>query len=254
MNFGYLLVEGPHDAAFVGKLLRLAGFSRIQQRNRVATHWDPLIPTTFPHNGDLLKRMPVPTFYQSKLASIALHIAIGDGNIANTLQESFASVPVASISFVGIILDAESKVTPAARFQALKKLVSEHIADWPDAPGLVAAAPPRTGIYVLPDNQNHGTLEDLLLEAAAITWPETRILARNHVTAATETLSGEDLAEMQKPAGPNKAIAASISNLLRPGKAIQVSIEDNDWLTPATLTLPRIAALQTFLHQLIGLP
>jgi hypothetical protein len=254
VNFGYLLVEGPHDAAFVGKLLKLAGFLRIQERNRVDAHWEPLIPTTFPHKGDLLKRMPVPTFYQNERTSIALHVSIGDGNIANALQESFASIPAESMSFVGIILDADSTLTPAARFQGVKNLVSAHIADWPGTPGLVAAGPPRTGIYVLPDNQNPGTLEDLLLEAAAITWPETGKLARNYVTAATEALSGKDLAELQKPAGPNKAIAASISNLLRPGKAIQVSLEDNNWLSPATLSLPRIAALQNFLHQLIGLP
>ncbi|MBP9903543.1 MAG: hypothetical protein KBH45_18950, partial [Verrucomicrobia bacterium] len=99
----------------------------------------------------------------------------------------------------------------------------------------------------LPDNPSPGTLEDILLESAAEVWPRTLQLANGYVVAASQTITAS---ELNRPAGINKATVACISNLLRPGKAVQVSIQDNDWLTSAPLN----TRLKDFLHQLLRLP
>lgn len=57
----YVVSEGPHDVAFLAELLRLWGFQRVAKLSRVDGYWAPLIPRTFPHDDDLLKRVPVPT-------------------------------------------------------------------------------------------------------------------------------------------------------------------------------------------------
>jgi len=44
-----------------------------------------------------------------------------------------------------------------------------------------------------------------------------------------------------------------IANVLRPGKSVQVSIQDNRWVTAETLTLPSMAPLDQFLQDLFSL-
>jgi hypothetical protein len=67
---------------------------------------------------------------------------------------------------------------------------------------------------------------------------------------AINILVGEDLEELLKPAGRHKAIVGSIASILRPGKAIQVSLQDNRWLRDAALDLPRLSAVKSFLASL----
>ncbi|MSV32910.1 MAG: hypothetical protein EXQ57_10360 [Bryobacterales bacterium] len=249
MIFTYLLVEGPHDAAFAGRILRHAGLNPIRLAEQVDAFWSPLIKLPFPHRGDLLKRMPVPYFYQNNDVSVAIHVVGGDGSFADTLQESLAVLPITRLAAVGILLDTDSEKAPSVRFDELRATLLAYIPVWPNQPGAVADGPLRTGVFVLPDNTSHGTLEDLLLESAALSWPETLPLARDFVANAQATLTGADLRELRKPAGLNKATVACIGTLLRPGKSIQASIDDNGWLA---IHSPRQQNLQTFLNRLIG--
>jgi hypothetical protein len=96
-------------------------------------------------------------------------------------------------------------------------------------------------------------LECLLLNAANTTWPQILQNAKTYIAESKQHLSPTERTQIDKPSGTAKATAACIADLLRPGYAIQNSIKDDNWLTPDTLTLPRIQTLQTFLHQLTGL-
>ena len=250
MNYAYLIVEGPHDAAFVAKILKFAGLQQIRLHGDVHPFWVPIIPTTFPHKGDLLKRVPVPSFHQNADHSIAIHVAGGDANIPQAIEESLLRIGKDTLSAVGVILDSDAH-GPQKRFADLVPGLTQLISHWPATAGIVHPGPPRTGIFVLPDNQNPGTLEELLLESAAELWPQTLQLAEEYVATASKTLSAP---ELKKPAGKYKATVASISNLLRPGKAVQVSIQDDDWLSDSTLRLPSLQVLQSFLHELLALP
>jgi hypothetical protein len=58
---------------------------------------------------------------------------------------------------------------------------------------------------------------------------------------------------LDREAGRNKTIVGSVASILRPGKAVQVSIQDNRWLRDATLMLPRVRAVQEFLIDLLEL-
>lgn len=55
---------------------------------------------------------------------------------------------------------------------------------------------------------------------------------------------------MRKPAGRHKAIVGSMASILRPGRAVQVSLQDNRWLRDDALTIPRVKAVQEFLRDL----
>ncbi|MFY0527258.1 DUF3226 domain-containing protein [Archangium gephyra] len=258
MRYACLVVEGPHDVEFVGRLLKTHQFKRENNESRLDPYWRPLVPTRFPDGGDLSRRVPVPTFFVSDTVSVAVHASGGDSEIANRVEETLQAALPTLPDAVGVLLDADLAVPPVARFIAVRKALLDKVnLALPAQPGLVSAASPRCGIFVLPDNVNAGTLESLLLECADLQYPallaEVRSLV-GKVQAGVHALTPDDLKDFNKPAGPHKAMVACMAGILRPGKAIQVSIQDNRWLEGTALDLPRISAVRQFLRELLLLP
>ena len=139
-HYSYLLVEGPHDAAFGGRFLRLAGMSAIRSFSEIDFFWKPLVPRRFPPDDDLLKRVSVPFFFSGKFHSVAISTAKGDSRIAETLEETLAMTEweVDELEGLGIILDADRQI-PMQRFQNLRNEVRRKLnyLMLPNAPGQV---------------------------------------------------------------------------------------------------------------------
>ena len=258
-----LLVEGPHDLEFCARLLKPHGYNRIQQHNALKANypfWLALVPEKWPHKGDMLARHPVPVFLaNSNGQSVAIINASGLDKLATRLGVDLnylSGLPDA----IGIVLDADSDVAPKDRHDGLLRAIAARpeaearLISFPDKPGVVSAGQPRCGSFVMPDNESQGTLEDLLLDAAGSAYPQLLQAAQSYTASASHNsaLQSSDLEEFNKPAGPKKAAVAAMASILKPGKAIQVSIQDNRWLEPASLNLPRIKALQVFLHDLMA--
>ena len=258
-HYGYLVVEGPQDIELIARLLRPHGFQRIQYVQDLAPFWQQgnLIPNKFPYKDDLLKRVPVPTFFQTPTHSIAIHSASGYARLAETLQETLVSLDdQANIASIGIILDADDRETVDRRFARLRQALQEKNPDliFPDEPGRVTNQIPATGIFILPDNHAAGTLENILLDAAEVNYPDLAAAAARYIgTIRQDELNRQDLEEFNKPAGSKKAQVGSMASILKPGKAIQVSIQDNRWLEGEALNLPVIQVISTFLNQLFRL-
>ena len=253
-QLGCLVVEGPHDAELCYRLLSTSGLKRVQRLSLLEPAFKPLVPTKFPHGDDLQKRMPVPLFLQSDQWAIAIHSAVGDSKLVNALEETLDFLPAQNWAGVGLMLDADHDGSPAQRFDAvIQAMKAKDLGlPLPQQPGQVMADAPRVGVYVLPDNQSAGTLEDLLLESAAHQFPHLLPLARQYVDAAKAggQLPASHLEDFSKPSGHKKAVVGAIAAVFRPGKAVQVSIQDNDWLRGPALNLPRIKTVQSFLQQL----
>ena len=62
------------------------------------------------------------------------------------------------------------------------------------------------------------------------------------------------LEEIRRPAGTTKAVINAIASVLKPGKAIQTSIQDNRWVRDAGLAVPAVAEVSAFLRTLLQLP
>ncbi|MRG94097.1 DUF3226 domain-containing protein [Polyangium spumosum] len=261
VRYAYIVVEGPHDVELVARLLKPLGLKRVQKQPEVDPYWRRLIPTSFPPppDLDLLRRVSVPFFFQNTEVSLAIHAATGESRIAQTIEESLTELRPSPAS-IGVVLDADQKATPRDRFAELKaKLAASKDAPvaLPDEPGEITPGPPRTGVFVLPDNHQPGTLEDLLLEGAATSYPSLLVAAHALVAGVNPkdaAFNRDDMADFTKPAGRNKATVACIAGVLRPGKAVQVSIQDNRWLEGASCELPRIKAVRVFLYELLGIP
>jgi hypothetical protein len=228
---------------------------RVRHLSRLDPLFVPLVPTDYPPDDDLQKRMPVPLFLQSASHAIALHSAVGDSRLIETVEENDARLGRSAISGIGILLDSDRQ-QPATRYAKIRGDMARIGFALDATPGQVTAGAPRIGAFVLPDNKTKGTLEDLLLESADAIYPGLLASAREHVNRASQDtgLTSRDLDDFKQPAGCSKAIVGSMASILRPGKAVQASIQDNRWLRDRALAIPRIAAVQTFLAELFGLP
>ena len=254
-KYGYLVVEGPHDVEFVYRLLRPFGLKRIQWEDRLDSYMWPLVPRSFPHGGDLQKRVPVPLFLQSPSHAIAVHSAVGDSRLVETFEESQIAINFNLMTGVGIILDTDHEIPAINRYNSIKAEMQAKGFVLPDAPGEVIAGPPRLGAYVLPDNHSVGNLEDLLIECAQAAYPNLLSSARSHVDAARNdaTLEKGVGNNLTKTPIYNKALVGAIASVLRPGRAIQNSIQDNKWFRDGNLNIVRVKAVQDFLVNLLEL-
>lgn len=259
MRYAYFVVEGPHDLELVARVLRCDPLKRYRLRRIINisdlhSYWQPLVPTRFPPDGDLLKRVDMPVFFQGEQLSLALHAVGGDSRIVHSMEETLTLLPHPPDA-VGALLDADTDVTAAQRFDMIRAGLAPLKLSVPSAAGVVADGPPRCGVFVLPDNTSQGTLEDLLMECAAESYPDLLAAARVLVAGVDPTRykpTHGDMKEFTRNAGRNKATVGCITAVLKPGKAVQTSIQDNRWIDTPTLVLPRIAAVHGFLADLFG--
>jgi len=256
-QYDYLIVEGQHDIAFVARLLRAFDIKQVNKKSLLDPFWDVLIPKTFPVQDDLLKRVPVPAFFENATHSIAVHSAQGITRLAETLDETLSLINRERFASYGFLLDADQQQDPNERFDALITELKSHQVNVPTSLhlGEVAGGNPLFGVFILPDNQSQGTLEDVLLQTAQINYAHLSSAAQAYIQAINESqLTHDDLDEFKKPAGRKKAHISSMASILKPGKAIQNSIQDNRWLDGEALNLPIVKSISTFLARLFELP
>ncbi len=271
MKRALIVVEGPHDVELVGTMLRSLVLApkpkRIRFKRDLEPFWHPLVPTEFPIDDDMAARVPVPVFFGTTTHSVAVLNVGGDSRLLPALEESLAML-AGGADMVGIVMDADDR-QPSERWSALvdSSAAEDLEIGLPRVAGRIDTGPPRVGGFILPDGASEGTLEDLMLDAASIVYPELLDHARAYTDNALELakaqrgpLSGKAWKQewklfVDKPAGRRKALVASMGAVLRPGKAIQNSIQDNRWFRdPEALKHPRIAAVRVWLADLLELP
>lgn len=266
----FILVEGPHDAQFIYRLLKLVGYKMKVKINDLPKPFPDLVPTTFPVSEDanLDQRHPVPNFYYCRENKRWVVLLVGGGSkapctLANGLHVTARSgfMPTA----IGVFIDQDLKPDP-------NHSINEFLDGWSklgDLPikasfsrtaGEITATHPRLGIYVLPDNEKPGALEDLLIECGETNYSQLMTLAKNYRDQAFSEggLTHSDLKKHGSVEGDKwmsqqkKAWIGAVGSILRPGTAIQNSIQDNRWLEKESLDLPRIQSIRDFLDRLIS--
>ncbi|MFH1984741.1 MAG: DUF3226 domain-containing protein [Pseudomonadota bacterium] len=259
MEYGYLVVEGTHDLEFVGKILKHAGLKLIRKHEELDAFWknSKLIPTVFPFDGDLLKRAPVPQFYQNNNIAIAIHCANSITNLTKVYKYTFDNdnrMP-GMLKSAGAVCDADNNNDNAVEstFNGIRGALPENYFH-ATQPGVVTINGFRNGAFIMPDNVNNGTFEDLLIECGKKVY-------RNLFDGASVFINGIDLTklntgekkELNKFAGKKKAIIGCMGNVLRPSKSIAVTISDNRWVSADSLKLPNVKRLVAFISQLFDL-
>lgn len=264
-SFGYLLTEGVHDVAFLGKLLTVCwGASRVgtlEELDPAPRAWMGAFKWPMPRGArtpiDRLA-VPAPVFYRLQAGTlVALRNAQGLTEIGRTLEidlEAFTRTP-GGPDAIGIVLDNDD--APAdERFRKLEKTLQAAKLGVPSVLGEVALGPPKVGVFTFPAPGKAGTLEDVLLPLGEAAYPALSAAARGYAEQWRKNADGEptvsDWREIKKPAGAKKATIAAMTAILKPGRSTQASLEDNRWLSEQTKGLPGVLPCVTFLRALLG--
>ena len=271
-RLSFIAVEGQHDAAFIGRLLNDAGFRLVKRKDEdpaspgglfLDANLVRLVPEDFPQNNDLLARVPIPFFWQKETHAIALRPANGESKLISSAATAIRTIRPAVFGSIGIVLDADNKGVPADRMPRMQRAIDAEATrirqavgfEIPPQPGTVEGDTMKCGVFIMPDNHGPGTLEDLLLDCAEQNYADLKANASVYLSNINSALlNGDDVDEIGAPAGEKKAKVGVIASILKPGKAIQNSISDNQWLAGAARTQPRIEALRKFLRDLLNEP
>jgi hypothetical protein len=268
----YLLaVEGPHDQAAVAKILEVSGFKKFNGKyEELDRFWDNMVPTypkvgtlsrkhnsTLPNerSGLLYARMDMPLILTTETHSVAIYAGEGNNLVTNIVATTYLYPQYAEeIQAFGLIVDADDKEPRQVAEEKVKgsKKVSGLKSVFPtisSEPGTITAGPPRTGIYVLPNNKESGVLDSILTDCASVVYP-------NHKKAAENFLNSLDkaLTEHFRPFSKEKALIASIVSILKPGMSNTSSIAQDKWISKQTIgAINDIGLLYEFLKDLLSL-
>jgi hypothetical protein len=250
MKYAYFSVEGQHDVAAIGRILtEFHKANLVKKEEELDEFWRRLVPRKFPYEGYLLMRVPVPFFYQCNEYSIAIHSSNSDSKLIGNLKNTLLNLDDPDqLSAVAIFCDADDK-SPQERCDRL----TAQLGDIPalssiEKPGQVINGTTRGGIYVFPDNGRKGTLETFLLECAQKSFPSLFQGACSYVTGVDETYKSR-----WRASDKQKVVVGCIANILRPGKANQVSIQDDDWICANTAGISVVKELNRFIKELLEL-
>lgn len=263
MSNSFIAVEGPHDVEFVAGLLEAEGFEKKVTLSQFdATFCPRLINTRFPHDDDLHKRVPNPMFLCRDGVWIAVQAAGGEApKLAQLVEKVLRNLRPfpGSLAAIGVVRDADDKSSKSQLDDLLKELgpvksITGYDLAFPENPGQITSGSPKFGVYVLPDNVNLGTLDDLLLSCGELVYPNLISGAQTFVNSVDRTqLTKDDQRLILKPSGPKKAVVGCAANILKPGMSIAPSIDQNRWLNEDTRKLPQVQSLAQFLKDLCGI-
>lgn len=251
MFHSLFVVEGRHDVELIGALLRRYKICRVQKKSEVPDFWKRTIPTVFPYQDDLLKRMPMPTFFANDDYCVGVQTAQGFEGVVTALETVIAGVK-GRPDGIGIVVDADDGFE--ARWTALVTALKGAGYHLGDPAKLEQTGETRIGAFVLPDNQRGGALEKLAIESGQICYPKMTTLATRLVNDALDSgeLKGSAKKELESERGKEKAIVGAVANLLRPGRAIQVSYQDNEWFR-SDKTRSILTDIEKFVCDVVGL-
>jgi hypothetical protein len=262
MSNVFIAVEGIQDVEVISALLESEGFHKeVRMENLRDDFCSRLINRTFPHQGDLHKRVPNPMFLTKNGFWIAVQACGGDTEIVRGVRQALnqSRIQPGSLSGLGIVRDADDKGAGEQFDRLIHKLrellpAPGYDLVLPSMAGEVAGGRPRFGIYIVPDCSSAGSVEDLLLECAGVVYPGLLAGAADYVDNVDRTLlTADDVELIEKPAGPKKATVACVASILKPGMSLAASIDQNRWLDDQSRQLPHVQALSRFLEELCGL-
>ncbi|MEG4115148.1 MULTISPECIES: DUF3226 domain-containing protein [unclassified Microcoleus] len=253
MKYAIIGVEGPHDQAFTGKVLKLLDFKDFREElkgleSQLDPFWRKFIPV-YPKKGNLYKRLDMPSILFNDTISVAIYAGEGSNLVTNLDDILFTNSEYqTNLAAFGIVADCD-KSTPDRIVEPYANKFRSYFPNFPDRPGVVNTNSPRTGVYVLPDNASPGVLDTLLCECGQIAYPAYMEKASSYLNEFSES----DRKSLKwKNFDLEKALVATVVSVLKPGKSNTTSIADNNWVSEQTQQqVPALANFIEFLSQLL---
>src|SRR5713226_9612479 len=249
MRYSILATEGPHDQAFLAKLLKVIGFKAIEDDyNSLDPFWKGFVPKYPPASGRLYTRMNMPSILASQTDSVAIYWGEGSNLVDNVIALAANNSDYKdAIHAFGLVVDADDKQPNIVAKEKAQKL-QIIFPTMSEIPGEITPGTPRTGIYLLPDNQGQGTLDSCLVKCASVVYPDHRTGAEKFLNE----LDSRHTSHLRTSIAREKAVVACIVGVLKPGKSNTASLADNNWVSKQTVSnVDEISSLCGFVKSLL---
>ena len=233
-------VEGVHDANTVGKVLKLNGFEECKLISELPEIWQDRIPKSYPFEMGRLERFtPIPDYYKNEDIFVVIVVSNGEQNIIKEVDLYLSNMnkkELVQINGLCMIFDAD-QVTPNDKIRNLLKVLDkkEYCFRSDDfMRGIIRLRGEciKLHYYYFPDNYSKGTLEDLLLQAANIVYPDLLHNVENYIEKIDERYK-----ENWSVSSENKVKVGCIANIFRPASANQISIMRDKWISKESIEL-----------------
>lgn len=239
MKYAIIMVEGIHDLMVVYRMLRLKKFENIKNFMEIPIELRKCIPNKFPFNDDNIEQriVPCPTFMRNDNITVLINQSGGQTKMLKDLNSilkiNIEAKDLANLKTIGLIFDAddqnaEDKMnTIVYEYDTLasKMELVYSIKDIKSGAGNVFGFNVQYTCFILPDNENKGFLEDMLIDSAKQEYDGLLTLAEEYVEKVPQ-----EYKRKWKPADKKKAVIGCVSNILKPGRANQVTIHDDKWI------------------------
>lgn len=264
ISFAVIVAEGIHDSRAIAKFLELKEYREVKKYSQIPEPLQPVIPQKYPWRGggdELSWLVTHPSFFQKDEKWVLVSNANGESNLGKELTENLlafrAQFIKKSLAAVAIIADADTKTGSEKQMSVSNRIVQgffgrEDLSFDTSQPSQIGAYEKEVPLhqYIFPNNIDCGTLERLLIDGGRVVYPELLEKAEAYVDyAKTQEVCRETL----KNFNGDKAAVGVVSNMLRPGKANQVSIHDDDWITAVSVSgTPSHMSFSAFLDEVLG--
>jgi hypothetical protein len=261
-----IVVEGAHDASFLGQLLKARGFRASSKLSLVPMEWRSLFPKSFPMDGESLERvMRFPEVFINGDISVGITTAGSDSRLISTLRSVIDAIGSSALSGVAVFIDID-KHDANSRFLAIQKQITSmnnaaqeegqpgYPVIVPSAPGVMEKGSPSLGIFLFPDNKTCGALEDILVECARTSHPDITKASIDLIEhfESDRSIDADGLKNLCSGMGKGKAIIGTIANILKPGSSVASSLAQTKWLSDASLKHHMVSGTDKFVESLLS--
>lgn len=254
-KYALIAVEGNHDQALIEKVLRkIMGFKRFSGNAKdLDQFWKKFVPKYPPKKGTkegkLYVRLDMPSILLKENLSVGIYAGEGS-NVLSNLEDQLSDMDCNEFFSFGIIADSD-KNPPETVAKNYCSYLQKLFPKFPDTPGEVKQIGTRTGIFVVPNNEEQGVLETVLLKCGKVAYREYLQRANDYIDRFSEEEQKKlDWSRFDK----EKAIIATVVSVLKPSKTNQTSISDNQWISSETAeSVEDLQKLVSFLEDLLGL-
>jgi len=274
-----IIVEGYDDQEFIQKILKIAfGFEKFDGREsqliKISPFWDIWKPKQLkPRKNEglvtrvegkeevnLYERVNMPKILYRDNLSVGIFMGNG-GELPNFLKDvdsTLSNLPKDDFDLLEAIclfIDADQDEISLAFKRAvdwMRDIAENHFPEIDFAsekckPGCLMGKSKKLGIYIIPDNQSQGTLEQIILQCGDLVYSDYMSKSRSYINQYPEF-------QWKKPASREKATIAAVVSVLQPGLTNTVSFARDNWISKETLEqVPDMVQLVQFLKELLGI-
>ena len=239
--FVLIITEGAHDVEAISRILKLKGFCRLSKYDEIPKGLASIIPRQYPtgKSGILTRLVPHPTFLERNGNYMVVSNANGKTQLGENLSNLIGVLSMESLSKllgIAIIADIDQDSSKDCQRKIIQQIqdndptLTINMNNLLDGELLKDENRFPLHLFLLPDNNSPGTLEFLLLAGAEQQYNELLQEAYNYIDSAKNHYS-----KQLNGFNDKKATVGVVANVLRPGKANQVSIGEDKWFTTESL-------------------